>query len=165
MRARDLAIGALLAAFALLIPLTFTFLRVMIPPFTATLASHVPIMLAMLIGPSVALIAGLASTVGFLLALGPVIAARAFIHVIFGVVGAYLVRSGLTFWAVGLIVLPIHALGEALVVVPFGWNLYRAGVVVGVGTALHHIVDLLITFGVLGLLRAAGMPVVGRKAA
>lgn len=152
LKPRELALAMLLTAAALVIPLVFTFLRVSIPPFTATLASHVPSMLAIFISPAVAVLVGLGSTFGFLIALGPVIAARAFIHVIFGYVGAQFYRRGTPAWLVLLIVLPIHALGEALVVVPFGYDLYKAGVVVGVGTALHHAVDSVITLGLVGVL-------------
>jgi len=62
--------------------------------------------------------------------LGPIVAARAFIHVFFGVIGAHLYRRGLKFWQVLLLVLPIHALGEALITMPFGFDFYQALVVV-----------------------------------
>ena len=160
---RELALAILLTALALVIPLVFTFLRITIPPFTATLASHVPSMLAIFISPPVAILVGLGSTIGFLIATGPVVAARAFTHVLFGWAGAVLWKKGWPAWAGILGVLPIHASGEALVTVPFGYSLYKAGVVVGVGTALHHIVDLAITLAVGGLLAAANMPIMKRK--
>ena len=95
MKTRDLVISALLTALAILIPVAFGgYLRVYIPPFSATLASHVPSMLAMLISPWAAVMVGLGSAFGFLLMLGPVIAARALIHVAFGVTGAYLIKKG-----------------------------------------------------------------------
>lgn len=156
-RPREMATGALLGALAVVIPLAFGFLRVVIPPFTATLASHVPVMLGVFGGPFVALAAGLGSTLGFFIALGPVVAARAFVHVIWGVLGAWLYERGLRPWLVLLAVLPVHALGEALVVLPFGYNLATAGLVVGVGTALHHLVDMTITLIVLAVLVRTGL--------
>lgn len=160
---RDLALGALLTALALIIPLVFSFLRVVIPPFSATLASHVPSMIGMFISPAVAALIGIGSTIGFLIALGPVIAARAFIHVIFGVLGAYLYKGGMAPWLVLAAVLVPHALGEALVVVPFGFDLYKAGVVVGVGTALHHIADSIITLVILAILRSMNFELAAGK--
>jgi len=51
--------------------------------------------------------------------------------------------------------LPIHALGEALVVWPFVPTLRDAFLITGVGTALHHVLDALITLTVYGLLLKA----------
>ena len=48
-----------------------------------------------------------------------------------------------------LITLPIHGIGEALIVLPFGLSLYDAGLVVGIGTMLHHAIDSVISLGVL----------------
>lgn len=98
MRARDLVYGALLTALSLVIPLAFgNYLRIYLPPFSATLASHVPAMLAMLISPAAAVLVGLGSALGFLVAMGPVIAARAAVHAFFGLAGALLIRRGLSF--------------------------------------------------------------------
>lgn len=162
LKPRDLAMTILLTALALIIPLVFTFLRVTVPPFTATLAAHVPSMLAMFISPPVAVLVSLGSVIGFLIATGPVIAARAFIHVIFGWVGAKAWQRGAPAWMVMLITLPVHAVGEMVAVVPFGYDMYRAGVVVGVGTALHHVVDAAITLAVVGILTSANIPVLSK---
>ncbi|NLJ73613.1 MAG: hypothetical protein GX331_01330, partial [Firmicutes bacterium] len=61
-------------------------------------------------------------------------------------------------WQALLLVLPIHALGEALVVMPFGLGWYQALVVVGIGTVLHHAADGAITVVLEGALRKAGVP-------
>jgi len=152
MNTRHITIGAVLTALALIIPLQFGFLRVMIPPFTATLMSHVPSMLAMFISPLVAITVGLGSAMGFFVVLGPVVGARAAIHMVFGALGAVLYNRGVRPWLIMLLILPVHALGEALVVLPFGWSLYKAFVVTGIGTALHHVVDAAITLSVYGVL-------------
>jgi niacin transporter len=97
---------------------------------------------------------GAGSAVGFLIKLGnPVIAARAAMHAIVGYAGGVMVKRGMPFPLVILATAPIHAGLEALIVVPFGFDLYRAGVVVGVGTLLHHLVDGGITMAVLAALR------------
>lgn len=157
-RTRRIVIGGLLTSFALLIPLVFRgWLQVFIPPFSATLGSHVPSMLAMFISPGVAVAVGLGATLGFLITLGPVIAARAFIHVFWAGFGAYLYRRGYSPWYVLLAALPIHAIGEALVVLPFGFDLAAATVTVGIGTALHHIVDAAITMFLYAALLKSGV--------
>lgn len=158
MRARDLVYGALLTALSLIIPLAFgSYLRIYLPPFSATLASHLPVMLAMLVSPAVAVLVGAGSALGFLLVLGPVIAARAAVHILVGLVGALLIRRGRTFLAALLATAPIHALGEALVVLPFGFTSYQAVIIVGVGTLLHHAADALISLAAHSSLRLSGL--------
>jgi len=142
MKTKEIVTGALLTALSLLIPIAFGgYLKVYIPPFSATLASHVPSMIAMLVSPTAAVMVGLGSALGFLLIMGPVIAARAFIHVFFGLAGALLIKKGLSFQKALILVAPIHAIGEALIVLPFGFDLQTAFVVVGIGTLLHHFID------------------------
>ncbi len=156
MRARDITIGALLTAMAILIPVAFRgWLQVYYPPFSATLGAHVPVMLSMIFGPGVAAMVGIGSTLGFLLTMSPVIAARAAVHIVWAVLGAYLIKSRHWSFTWALVVTaPIHALGEALVVIPFGFSLYNAGVVVGVGTLIHHTID---AFTSVVLARVAGL--------
>ncbi len=127
---KELIYGAILAALAILIPVAFQrWLQVNIPPFSATIGSHIPSFLAMFISPWAAAFVGIGSTLGFLMTLGPVVAARAAVHILFGVVGAILFRKGFKRSHILLMILPIHAL-EAFVVLPFGFNLYTAFVVV-----------------------------------
>lgn len=163
-RARELAAGSLLAALALLIPLAFRgWLQVTVGPATYTLASHVPSMLSMFISPFAAALVGLGSTLGFLVTLGPVVAARAFTHVLFGVAGALLVRRGASAWTAILAALPVHALGEGLVVYAYG--VLPSGLTVTaatVGFGLHHVVDGAIAVALLRVLQRAGLgPAVG----
>lgn len=153
MNTKTLVIGALLTAFALIIPLAFGgILGIVIPPFSATLAAHVPVLLSMTINPFVAFMVSAGSAFGFLLKLGPIVGARAFMHVIFAVIGAYLIKNGCSFKKALIITAPIHAIAEALVVIPFGFSLYDMGVVVGVGTLLHHLVDSLITIFIYSII-------------
>ena len=159
MRTKELLYGALLTGLALLIPLAFRgWLQIYIPPFSATVGSHVPTMLAMFISPWAAVMVGVGSTLGFLLTLGPVVAARASIHIVFGLAGALMIRRGFRPWMVLALTAPIHALGESIVVMPFGFNLYEAVVVVGVGTLLHHALDSGLALVLAGSLDRAGLP-------
>ncbi len=158
MTTRKIVYGALLTALALIIPISFGgYLRIYVPPFSATLCSHVPVFLSMLLGPLTAFMVGLGSTLGFLMVFDAVIAARAAVHILVGTVGALLIQQGrLRFETTLFAVLPIHAVGEALIVIPFGFTLHYAGVVVGVGTALHHIMDAVIAITIYRLLVSAG---------
>ena len=159
MGAKQVVFGALLTALALVIPLAFGgFLGVVIPPFSATLASHVPVMISMLLGPWVAVLVGAGSALGFLVKLGPIIAARAAMHAVFAGSGAVMVRRGMPFWKALVWTLPIHAFTEALIVLPFGFTLQRAGVVVGLGTAMHHLVDAGIALAVVKAVGLAQRP-------
>ncbi|MGH2332035.1 ECF transporter S component [Thermoanaerobacter mathranii] len=145
MKTREITIGGLLAALALVIPLAFGgVLGIVIPPFSATLASHVPVMLAILISPATAVFVGVVSAIGFLIKLGPVIAARAAVHAVFGYVGAKMMQRRYSFPVALAVTLPIHAVLEAIVVMPFGFDFYKAFVVVEVGTILHHTIDSVI---------------------
>lgn len=154
MKTRDIVVGGLLAAVAILIPLLFanTPLMVHIPPFSATIASHVPILLSITVNPAVAVFTGVVSGLGFMLRTSPVIGARALMHAIFGGIGAYAYKKGTPFYVVLLMTAPLHGLLEALVVLPFGFNLSQAFVVVGIGTVLHHLVDSAITLVVYSAL-------------
>ncbi len=160
LQVQELVYGSLLAAVAILIPTVFKgWLQVYIPPFSATLGSHVPTMLAMFISPWVAALVGIGSAFGFFITLGPVIAMRAAVHIIVGLTGAKLFQKGMRPWAIlGLTVIP-HAIGEALVTLPFGFDLYTAFVIIGVGTVLHHVVDGLIALALKESLAKAGFSI------
>lgn len=143
---RKLTFTALLTAFAIIIPLYFGFLRVVIPPvFSATLGSHVPVFLAMFLGPGAAIVVGVGSAFGFLIALGPYIAARAFMHVFVGIAGAYLLKKGVSFRKVVMITAPLHGILEGLSTIPFmgvkGFTISYVVLTVGIGTVIHHVAD------------------------
>lgn len=153
MTTKEMIYGAILTSLSLVIPLAFGgLLGVTLPPFSATLASHVPLMIAISISPFTAFTVALGSAVGFLIKLGPIVAARASMHIVFGVSGALLYKNGMGLSKVLLLMLPVHALTEALIVIPFGFDLYKAGVVIGVGTGIHHFIDSLITIFIVTLL-------------
>ncbi|EKP95413.1 hypothetical protein [Thermaerobacter subterraneus] len=156
--ARQVVLGGLLTALALMIPIFFrgTLQLTLGPYYTATLASHVPPMLAMTLGPGVAVMVGLGATAGFFLTLGPVVAARAFVHVPFAVLGAWAQRRGWPLWAALLLTLPVHAAGEGLVVWLASGTALQAWLTSG-GTAVHHLIDGALTLAVLRLLQRAGI--------
>ncbi|HOP70114.1 MAG TPA: ECF transporter S component [Bacillota bacterium] len=149
---RNMTIGALLLALSLIIPLALGgVLGVVIGPFSATLASHVPIMISMLFGPGVAGTVALGSAIGFFVKLGPVVGMRAAMHIPVAILGAILLKRQLSYPLVLAITGPIHALLEGLIVQPFlmfgSSMLYGESqplalfYLVAGGTLLHHAMD------------------------
>jgi len=51
-----------------------------------------------------------------------------------------------------LITMPLHGILEALVVIPFGFNLTQAFIVTGLGTMMHHAVDAMISLAIFQML-------------
>lgn len=132
---------ALLTAMAIIIPLTFGFAKVVIGPFSATLASHVPLFIAMFLGPFSAVFVGLGSALGFLVSSTPVVAARALMHAFVGLAGAYALQKGMSFRKMVLFTAVLHGALEAVAVMPFGFTMYKILVTVGIGSVLHHLAD------------------------
>nr|WP_207750623.1 ECF transporter S component [Anaeromonas gelatinilytica] len=149
MNTKKLTIMSLLTALAIVIPFA-VFFKVIIPPFTATLGSHVPMFISMFFGPEVAIMVGLGSALGFFLNLGPLVGARAFMHVFVGLIGAKLIKKGMSFGKVSAITAPIHGLLEVLVIIPFvGFDVYNLLIITGIGTALHHSADAIISYVII----------------
>lgn len=154
-RIRKMVFAAVLTAIAIIIPIQFGFLKVVIGPFTATIASHVPMFLAMLISPSVAVVVGVGSALGFFITSPAVIAARAATHIVVGYVGAKIIEKDKSFKKATLITAPIHGILEGLMVIPFGYSFYQVIIVVAVGTILHHLVDGSISYALATALAKA----------
>jgi len=152
LRTVEVALAGVFAALALAIPFAFRgTLQFVVPNtgYTATLASHVPVMLSTVVSPFASAIVGFASTLGFFVTLGPVVAARASTHILWGVATAFAIKKGMSFpKALFLVALPLHAIPEGLVVIPFGFT-YEAALLNIVGTAVHHTVDSIISIAVL----------------
>ena len=171
----QLTLSSALSALAIAIPFIFrgTPLQIYIPAieYSGTAASHVPSMIAIIIGPSAAALVGFASTIGFLATLGPVTAARAFTHVLFGVAASiYVYRGGSYVKALILIALPIHVVGEGLVVYMLGpiFGAVKvvaevAGFWVSLGTAVHHVIDSTISLAVLRVTRPMLRPLLPKN--
>jgi niacin transporter len=148
----QIALGALFIALSLAIPLGFRgILQFTIPAvgYSATLASHVPVMLSMVLGPLIAGFVGLGSTIGFFVTLGPIVGARAATHILWGVIGAFALKKGISFSKVLFIIaLPLHAIPEGLVVLPFGIP-WQGALINAIGGAIHHIADSIISIAIL----------------
>ena len=148
-KVRRMIYAAILTAIAIIIPLQFGFLKILIPPFSATLASHVPMFLAMLISPAVAVFVGIGSAFGFFITASPEIAARAAMHIIVGFVGAKIVQKDKNFTKAILITGPLHGILEGIAVIPFGFTYEKVLIVVALGTLIHHFVDAVISYALV----------------
>lgn len=156
--------AGLLCAIGIVIPMLSP-IKLVIPPASYTLASHVPIFIAMFLSPPVAIFVSLGTTLGFLLGGFPlVIVMRALTHAIFATIGSFYLRShsGILESAAkslpfNLLIGLIHAACEVVVVLPFyfGGGLsevnYQKGfflsifILVGVGSVIHSMIDFLIS--------------------
>lgn len=137
---RKLTYTALLTAFAIIIPLYFSAFKIQAGPFTATLGSHVPMFVAMFLGPAAAAMVGVGSTIGFMATTPAVVVARASTHIIVGLVGALMLKRGFSYKKVVALTGPIHGILEGLAIIPFmGFTSFCY--IVAVGTLVHHIAD------------------------
>ncbi|MCI1965259.1 MAG: hypothetical protein LKJ17_03905 [Oscillospiraceae bacterium] len=156
---QTMTIAALLCAVGIVIPMTFP--KIAVGPASFTLASHVPVFLAMFISPGVAAVVTLGTTLGFFLSGLPlVITLRALSHIVFIMIGALVLkkRSAQMNFSVGsflfgLFLGVIHAACEVVVVTFFffGGQLssatYSSGYItsvfllVGLGGLIHSMVD------------------------
>ena len=144
-KTKHLVYAALLTALAIIIPIQFGFLKVYIPPFSATLAAHVPMFIGILISPMVAVVVGIGSTLGFLLAGMPMpVVFRAATHILVGFIGAKFIEKNISYGKMSFITAIIHGGAEALVVIPF--------IVTGVGGAIHHLVDSGLAYGIVNVM-------------
>ena len=168
---KRLTISALLIAMGIIIPMVMT--RITIGPASFTLASHVPVFIAMFISPVVAIAVSLGTGFGFFLSATPIIALRALSHLIFAVIGAVilqkhpeilinkegkftLLNGKLQLFNVGSGV--IHSAAELVVVSVFytmgnlPGTYYTAGfmysifLLMGVGGLIHSLVDFSIAY-------------------
>ncbi|QCX15174.1 hypothetical protein [Enterococcus faecalis] len=168
---KRLTISALLIAMGIIIPMVMP--RITIGPASFTLASHVPVFIAMFISPVVAIAVSLGTGFGFFLSATPIIALRALSHLIFAVIGAVilqkhpeilinkegkftLLNGKLQLFNVGIGV--IHSAAELVVVSVFytmgnlPGTYYTAGfmysifLLMGVGGLIHSLVDYSIAY-------------------
>ncbi|WP_312640760.1 hypothetical protein [Hydrogenoanaerobacterium sp.] len=156
---QSMVIAALLCAIGIVIPMFAP--KIVLEPASFTLASHVPIFIALFISPSVALAVAIGTTVGFLFTGLPIVVVlRALTHVLFAMIGAFVLKkrpNTLTTLggnvAFGLLLAVIHAVSEVTVVTLFYFgggmsqNYYKNGylvsvlVLVGIGTIIHSMID------------------------
>ena len=169
MKKRDavisMCISALLCALGIIIPMFMP--KIWIPPMSFTLASHVPIFIAMFLSPASALLVTVVTSIGFALSMPLVVALRAASHLVFVVVGSlllkrvpYLLSSLRTALPFNLLLGVLHGACESLVVTAFyftgagseSWyeSVYVVTVLllVGLGTVVHSMVDFTIAAAV-----------------
>ncbi|HAP5555966.1 TPA: hypothetical protein IU089_002048 [Enterococcus faecalis] len=168
---KRLTISALLIAMGIIIPMVMP--RITIGPASFTLASHVPVFIAMFISPVVAIAVSLGTGFGFFLSATPIIALRALSHLIFAVIGAVilqkhpeilinkegkftLLNGKLQLFNVGIGV--IHSAAELVVVSVFytmgnlpgtyytASFMYSIFLLMGVGGLIHSLVDFSIAY-------------------
>jgi len=152
MNTKKLTTTALLTALAMLIPYVVIF-KVTIPPFTATIGAHLPMFISMYLGPKAAIMVGLGSALGFGMNVGPLVGARAFMHVFVGIIGSLLLKKNVSFNKVIAITAPIHGFLEMFVIMPFvKIDVYQLLVITCVGTIIHHCIDGLISVIILKFL-------------
>lgn len=164
---RHLVYTAVLTAFGILIPVIMP-LKLVIGPASFTLASHVPIFIAMLISPQVAFLVAIGTTFGFLIAGFPiVIVFRALSHLLFVLVGAIWVKyqpkliatqKGRFLLAISINIL--HGLAEFAVVylitvssmVNLSYIAYLF-LLIGIGSILHGLLDFYLAYFLVTLLQ------------
>ena len=153
-----MTIAALLCALGIMIPMFAP--KIPMEPASFTLASHVPIFIAMFISPPVAITVALITSFGFLIAgFLPVVVLRALTHIIFATIGSFILKkNGRMLLSVKSTVLFavfiafIHALAEVAVVTWFYWGgdlaayqekgyLITVVGLVGVGGFIHSLID------------------------
>ncbi|MBO0432706.1 hypothetical protein [Enterococcus sp. DIV0660C] len=173
---RHLTISALLIGMGIIIPLVMP--KIMIPPASFTLASHVPLFLAMFFSPGVAVAVALGTTFGFFLSTPVIIALRALSHIIFAVIGAWYLQkkpgivlkdgkftlANWKFQGFNFFIGVIHSIAEMLVVSAFYFMgnmpdtyysegyFYTVFILMGIGGLIHSLVDYNIAYFVAGTL-------------
>lgn len=155
-KTKELTLTALLTALAIIIPMVMP-VKVVMPPFTATLASHTPLILAMFVSPLAAILTAIGSAIGFFFTFSPIVAARAATHVFFTLAGAYMIRKkSHPVWTV-LVTLVLHSLADMATVYVAASLMGMSGLLnnntmglvqawLGLGTAVHHLVDFFIAY-------------------
>ena len=157
---KSLAFTAILVAFGILIPLVMP-VKVVIGPASFTLASHVPVFMAMFISPQVAVLVALGTSLGFLLAGFPiVIVLRAVSHLLFAVVGAVMIKKPVLTFGLAIFLNILHGLAEFIVVLAltagahtgsaYIWSLVG---LIGLGSLVHGTIDFYIAYFLWKFLR------------
>lgn len=169
----SVVMAGLLCAMGIIIPMFMP--KIVLEPASFTLASHVPIYVAMFISPMVAFSVAVGTTIGFMMTGLPIIIVmRAFSHVIFVTLGAlwlskYSMNSNFKVVVFAIVTSAIHAVSEFIVVSTFyfGGNIsdkfYENGffrsviMLVFVGTFVHSIIDFIIAFIIIKPLSKTGV--------
>jgi niacin transporter len=154
----SMTIAAMLCAIRIVIPMVAP--RIVMGPISFTLASHVAIFIAMFISPQIAISVALVTGIGFQLAGFPIeIVLRAFTHVIFAALGAFILKkngsillSAKNTILFSLLIAVVHAIAEVLAITTFYWITGKFNdsfftvvfIGIGLGTIIHSMVDFTI---------------------
>lgn len=156
---KSMTIAGLLCALGIIIPMVAP--RFQMEPASFTLASHVPVFIAMFISPAVSISVALITGLGFLIGGFPiVIVLRALTHVVFAALGAFILKKNNKVFSslkstslFAVIISVVHGVSEVIIVTAFYWGnsmstaYYEQGyltsvlLLVGVGTVIHSLVD------------------------
>lgn len=156
---QTITISGVLTAIAILIPVMMPF-KLILPDSTYTLASHVPIFIAMFISPKVGIFVALGTTLGFFMSFPIVVALRAASHLAFVIPGALYLKNHkldsfskvLTF---NIIIAIIHGFAEFSVVALLNFKylspqiLLNYFIFLGVGSMIHSMIDFSIAHFIL----------------
>ena len=166
---KKMVVSAMLAAIAIAIPMFMPpFLKINLPPFTATLASHVPLIIAMFISPWSAVFVTIISAIGFLFAFpDPSVAFRAAMHIFFVLAGAMMIRKDAKIYWVILVTFVLHTASDMIAVLIYaaafnpailkGTVMSYAQYIIAVGTSIHHLIDFAISYFICRALYNAGL--------
>lgn len=160
---KQLTIAALLVGMGIVIPMVMP--KIVIGPASFTLASHVPLFVAMFFSPSIALAVAFGTAFGFLMTTPLIIALRALSHIVFAFIGAnYLQRhpeivlNNKKFQIYNVWIGVIHSVVEMCVVALFYMSGNTIGTVydgnlfvflfgfMGIGGFVHSLVDYNIAY-------------------
>lgn len=153
-----MTLAGLLCAIGIIIPIFAP--KIVLEPASFTLASHVPVFIAMFISPSVSISVALLTSLGFLVSGTPIIIVlRALTHVIFAALGSYMLKKNnnilLSLKSTGIfsfLIALVHAAAEVTVVTYYYWGgsmtayeekgyLVSVLGLVGLGTIIHSMID------------------------
>lgn len=163
-RTKSMVVASLLCAIGILIPIISP-IKIILEPASFTLASHVALFISMFISPFVSLSVAIGTTVGFFIGGFPIVVVlRALSHVVFAILGAYILKfkpnilsSKYKSFIFGILIAFVHGLCEVLVVTPFYFSdsltsgyysngfVYSIILLVGVGTVIHSMIDYVIS--------------------
>jgi niacin transporter len=152
-KTQKITTSAILIALSIVIPIYFP--RIQVEPASFTLASHVPIFIAIFVSPVVAVMVAIGSGIGFFISSTPVIALRAASHVVFALAGSLYIKSRpetllapMKTRALSLVLALIHSACELIVIFAFYLgappnydSLWSVFLVLGLGFAIHSMID------------------------
>ncbi|WEV45466.1 hypothetical protein OZX60_01590 [Streptococcaceae bacterium ESL0687] len=156
---KELTVVAILIAMGIAIPMVMP--KIVIGPASFTLASHVPLFIAMFFSPGVAVLVALGTAFGFFLTTPIIIALRALSHLVFALIGSiYLqkrpdtVLSNKKFQIYNILIALIHTIVEMAVVAIFFFsgmgvkpqNLGYLLTIMALGGFVHSFIDYNIAY-------------------